>query len=192
MSPFDTVSKAGINAGLDRCFDVLRTGTCTPYLKCYQHPNAPCSLNLCLLRNRNGIIHCFFFLWQNGHIRKSVENVITCSSDYGYFLILAFRSTWLQMARLWGFGYHNGRNCLWLPPAVQGNVSFTTPTPYSVLWENDVILLVSKWSHWFQVGQASQLVLTLPLVYVRNVDTSHGNAEAKNGKQTKLVFSSGS
>lgn len=41
--------------------------------------------------------------------------------------MLTFRSPWLQMARLWGFGHHNGRNCLWLPPALQGNTSLADP-----------------------------------------------------------------
>lgn len=63
-------------------------------------------------------------------IKWVYENVVTCSSDYD-FLILTFRSTWLQMARLWGFGYHNGRNCLWIPPALQGNISLATLTLYS-------------------------------------------------------------
>lgn len=85
------------------------------------------------------------------------KNVVTCSSDYDYFLILMFRSPWLQMARLWCFGYHNGRNCLWVPPALQGNMSLATPTLYSernmlcCLCPNDHVgskLVKHLCSHW--------------------------------------------
>lgn len=106
---------------LDRCFSVVGMGAYMLYLKATSilmpHP-----LRLCLLRNRTSIVQCSFH-WQNGHTGRTVENVGTCTSSYDYFLIFTFRSTWLQMARLWGSGYHNGRNCIWLPPTLQGNTS---------------------------------------------------------------------